>query len=198
MRNWFVRGVKLAVSWVIVILAALGVLSLLAMLLVGCTRERIVYVEVPTEADATPPQAASEPPSLEFPQGIPDSQIIVVPGVPTLYNEVNEEIAAMFPNCQVGQTNCDGLGHNPQGFYFQLNERLRARGLWAGQHREGHSDEITVARECNGVWENYKAWVYLGYPQWAKPHSTPCAGDACLHKGSSYRGNTIIPSGFCK
>lgn len=175
------------------------VLALMAMTALGCTRERIVYVESPTAASTEPSlQAAAEPPSLKFPQGIPDSQIIVVPGIPTLYDEVNAEIAAMFPNCNIGDTRCDSGGYNPQGFYYVLNERLRTRGLWAGQHRDGHSDEITVSRSCLGPWENYKAWIYLGYPQWAKPRTTPCAGDTCLHTGSSYRGNTIIPASFCK
>jgi hypothetical protein len=163
--------------------------------LLGCTR--IVYRDNPAgpEPVATPTPA---PPSLRFPQGIPDAEILVVPGVPTLHDAVNAEIAAMFPACSIGQDRCDGLGYDPQSFYGVLTARLRARGLWAGQHRDGQTDEITVAPACSGPWENYKAWIYLGYPAWARPRETPCAGDACLHANNSYRGNTVFPQGYCK
>jgi len=164
----------------------------------GCTKERIVYRDNPagpSVVEATPAPAA---PSLRFPQGIPESDILVVPGQPELYDAVNAEIAAMFPNCAVGQERCDGLGYSPQSFFAVLNDRLRKRGLWAGQHREGVSDEMTVARACAGPWENFHAWSYDGYPIWARPVSAPCAAHACTGKGTSYRGNTLIPASYCK
>lgn len=171
-------------------------LIVLAFASVGCVRERIIYRDNPS--GPTPTEATSAPPSLRFPQGIPDEEILIVPGVPTLHAEVNAEVAAMFPACQIGQDRCDSLGYDAQSFYGVLVLRLRARGLWAGQHRDGQSDEITVARDCRGAWENYKAWIYLGYPAWAGPRETPCAGEACLHATNSYRGNTLIPAGYCK
>jgi hypothetical protein len=167
----------------------------LAVLTFGCVRERIVYRDSPTTpAPATTP----EPPSLRFPQGIPDAEIVIIPGMPTLVDVVNEETAALFPSCAIGETRCDGQGYDAQGFYYVLTARLRARGLWAGQHRDGQSDEITVALDCRGPWENYKQWIYLGYPSWAKEVESPCAGDACLHKGTSYRGNTLISERYCR
>jgi hypothetical protein len=106
----------------------------------------------------------------------------------------------MFPNCNIGQNNCDGLGYSPQAFFSVLNSKLRARGYWAGQHRDGASDEMTVATDCRGEWQNFHAWYYgePGYPIWANPVSSPCAGHACKGKGTSYRGNTVIPSKYCQ
>lgn len=170
--------------------------TILIILSSGC--ERIVYRDSPTapEPEVTPTTALA--PSFKFPQGIPDNEILVVPGIPTLYNEVNQEIAAMFPNCHIGDARCDGQGYSPQAFFAVLNQRLRARGLWAGQHRDGVSDEMTVARACSDPWENFHAWAYDGYPMWASAPSVPCAGHACTGKGTSYRGNTIIPTSYCK
>ena|SRR3990167_11470441 len=171
-------------------------LAVFTVLLVSAGCERIVYRDSPTApvTEATPaPQ-----PSLRFPQGVPEADILVVPGIPTLGDAVNAEIAAMFPACSVGQARCDGLGYSPQSFFAVLNQRLRARGLWAGQHRDGESDEMTVAVDCRGEWQNFHAWDYNGSPLWANGPSTPCAGHACTKKGTSYRGNTVIPGGYCK
>jgi hypothetical protein len=163
----------------------------------GCVREKIVYRDAPT--GSTPVvEATPAPPSLRFPQGVPESEIAVIPGLPTLGDVVNQEIAAMFPNCNVGQVRCDGLGYSAQSFFVVLNDRLRKRGLWAGQHRDGVSDEMTVAVDCKGEWQNFHAWDYNGSPLWSNPVSQPCAGHACTGKSTSYRGNTIIPAGYCR
>lgn len=172
--------------------------ALVALLvLAGCTREKIVYRDNPTAptAEATP---APLPPSLKFPQGIPDHDISIIPGLPTLGDVVNQEIVAMFPGCEVN-TRCDGQGYSAQSFFNVLNSRLRARGYWAGQHGEGVSDEIAVGTSCTGEWQNYHAWYYgsPGYPIWANMVSSPCAGEACLRQSTSYRGNTIIPASYC-
>jgi hypothetical protein len=169
----------------------------LAVLAAGCTKERIVYRDSPTAPASV--AVATPPPSYRFPQDIPDKDISVVPGVSTLYDVVNQETAAMIPDCRVG-VRCDSHGYSAQSFFNVLNTRLRARGLWAGQHRDGVTDEITVAVSCAGPWENYHQWNYTGYPNWAVPNSTPCAGadknGGC--RGTSYRGNTVIPDGYCK
>jgi hypothetical protein len=170
---------------------------LVAVSLSGC--ERIVYRDAPTGAtpvaEATPAPLA---PSLRFPQGVPEAEIGIIPGQPALYEVLNAEIAAMFPNCKDGDVRCDGLGYSAQSFFLVLNQRLRARGYWAGQHREGQSDEMTITRDCKGEWENYHAWDYNGSPLWARPVSSPCAGHACTGKGTSYRGNTVIPARYCQ
>lgn len=171
-------------------------IALFVVLSSGCTREVVVYRDSPT----TPivPTPTPVPPSMKFPQGIPEELIVVVPGQPTLHDVVNQEIKAMFPSCNEGDDRCDGLGYSPQAFFAVLNDRLRKRGLWAGQHRDGESDEMTVSRTCEGPWENFHAWAYDGYPIWARPVSSPCAGEHCRGKGTSYRGNTIIPASFCR
>lgn len=173
----------------------------LVLVLAGCTKERIVYRDAPTGAtpvsEATPPPAQ---PSLRFPQGVPDNDIAVVPGIPTLHDVVNQEIAAMFPACHVYDERCNGQGYSPQSFFNVLNSRLRARGYWSGQHRDGQSDEMVIAKDCKSQWENFHAWYYgePGYPLWARTVSSPCAGHACNGQSTSYRGNTIIPSSYCK
>lgn len=168
----------------------------LSVLATGC--ERIVYRDNPAGPSVIEPTPAPAAPSLRFPQGVPEADIVVIPGQPTLGDEVNAEIAAMFPDCRVGDVRCNGHGFDPQSFFSALNSRLRARGLWAGQHRDGQSDEIVVGRSCTAEWENFHAWDYNGSPLWANPVSAPCAGHACSGKGTSYRGNTVIPSSYCK
>lgn len=174
----------------------IAVVVVVGLLMIGCTREVIVYRDSPTAPAPPEPPAAAAAPSLRFPQGIPDSEIVIVPGIPTLHEEVNAAMAEMFPGCH--DSNCDGLGYDPQSFFAVLNDKLRKRGLWAGQHRDGESDEMTVSRTCLGPWENFHAWNYVGTPIWANPVSAPCAGDACRGKNTSYRGNTVIPASFCK
>ena len=175
------------------------VLIVLIGLQAGCVKERIVYRDNPSSptVEATPVPVAS---SYKFPQGIPEKDFSIVPGIPTLHDVVNQEIAAMFPNCQVHQDRCDGLGYSAQSFFNVLNGRLRARGYWAGQHIEGITDEIAVAKDCKGEWENFHAWYHgeYGYPIWAREVSSPCAGSACTGQSTSYRGNTIIPGSYCK
>jgi hypothetical protein len=163
----------------------------------GCTKERIVYRDNPS-APTVEPTPAPVPASLKFPQGVPDHEIVIIPGVPTLGDVVNAEIAAMFPDCKVGDVRCNSLGYSPQSFFNVLNSRLRARGYWAGQHHDGVSDEMTVALDCKGQWQNFHAWDFNGSPLWANGPTTPCAGHGCNGKGTSYRGNTIIPAGYCK
>jgi hypothetical protein len=172
-----------------------GALIVFAVLATGC--ERIVYRDSPTAPAVTEP-VPSAPPSFKFPQGIPDAEIVVIPGVPTLGDVVNAEMATMFPDCRVGDVRCNGMGYDPQSFFSVLNSRLRARGLWAGQHRDGQSDEIVVGRSCTTEWENFHAWDYNGSPLWSSTPSSPCAGHGCAGKGTSYRGNTLIPSIYCR
>lgn len=165
----------------------------------GCTKEVLVYRDNPAGPSVVEPTPA--PASLRFPQGIPESDILVLPGIPTLHNEVNAAMAEMFPNCAIGQERCDGLGYSPEAFHRVLVDKLRRRGLWAGMDIEWIRDEINVARDCKGTWENYKSWYYGGYPIWANPVSTPCAGSgggAGGCKYTSYRGNTLIPASYCK
>jgi len=163
----------------------------------GCTREKIVYRDNPA-APTVEPTPAPVPASLKFPQGVPEAEQIGIPGIPTLHDVVNQEIHAMFPLCAIGQERCDGLGYSPSSFFAVLAGRLRARGYWAGQDIEWVRDEISVARDCRGEWENFHAWYYGGYPIWAQPSNSPCSGEACIHRGSSYRGNWIIPASYCK
>lgn len=181
-----------------VIIGITAMITVFALAFFGC--ERVVYRDNPGASVIEPtPTPAPVPPSfLRFPQGIPETDIVVIPGLPTLGNQVNAEIAAMFPDCHVGDVRCNGLGYDPQSFFFVLISRLRVHGFWAGQHRDGVSDEIVVGRTCTGEWENFHAWAYEGYPLWATVPSTPCAGHGCSGKGTSYRGNTIIPAGYCK
>jgi hypothetical protein len=182
------------VVWAALVLIVVGVPQF------GCTREKIVYRDNPNAPTVPEPTPAPVPASLKFPQGVPDSDISIVPGIPTLHDVVNQEIAAMFPACQVYQERCDGQGYSAQSFFNVLNSRLRARGYWAGQHRDGESDEMTVTKDCKGQWENFHAWYYgeRGYPLWARTVSSPCAGHACTGQSTSYRGNTVIPAGYCK
>jgi hypothetical protein len=183
------KGVKMT-SRVLAVLAAVALLG-------GC--EKIVYRDSPTGstpvAEATPAPAA---PTLRFPQGVPEAEQVGIPGIPTLHDVINQELAAMFPNCEIGQARCDGLGYNPASFFSVLSARLRARGYWAGQDLEWQRDELSVARDCKGEWENFHAWDYNGSPLWARPVSQPCAGHACTGKGTSYRGNWIIPAMYCR
>jgi hypothetical protein len=60
------------------------------------------------------------------------------------------------PRCILGE-------EKPQVYMDALVRLLRAKGIHAGQHRSGITDQISVARTCEAgvVWENYQ-WINYG------------------------------------
>jgi hypothetical protein len=106
-----------------------------------------------------------------FPQGVPDDGWIGTaeswsdtdPAVDQAVTEVMVELTGCPPgsDCRVGD------GDNPhlvcQDWFARVNQRLRQRGLCAGLHVEGHTDEIAVSNTgCRGRWYGYHICSYGG------------------------------------
>ena len=143
----------------------------------GCTRERIVYVNMPTPV-STPTPAPSA--TCGFPQGL---NYETFPATPALYAELNAAMSAIL-DCPV-ESECRYPTYDPQDFYRALTRELQSRGLCAGQPVIGQSDEIAVGRTRCGTYEIWHAWNYNGRPLWARPRENKCVGTAC---GNPFRG----------
>lgn len=187
-----------------------GMLLWLALLVAGCSAHRPPCVACPCPSPAptptpTPTPTPAPPPSgCTFPQGVPDAEFIEVPSIPaqTEVDVVNAAIAAVG-YCNVG-SDCP-LGTDPQAAQQRIIQELRRRGVCAGQHRNGETDEGAVTIfGCASLWNGYH-WV--NYPTnpgdqskavWARVPSQPCMGNACVnYGGQSYRGAWQIPAAYC-
>jgi hypothetical protein len=149
-------------------------------------------------------------PEKRFPQGVPEEDYTRHTALPALHDEINAAKVAIT-GCSVGSTCYHG--RTPQAFLAELAGELRKRGLWAGQHVEGNTDEIAIATSCTGQWESDHSTSF-GDPAavvWSqKPAdwgSKPCAGDrehgdppglGCPGVGArAYRGNWSITPNHC-
>ena len=139
----------------------------------------------------------ADPTNCSFPQGIPDESFGYGPGLPVLHAQVNSVMTALT-GCSVG-SDCDhGSGPGDTGaqaWMARVTAALRAQSLCAGQHRDGETDEIAVARNCRGHWEGYHVANYgAAKVVWAGVPSAPCGGSDCpALGGGSFRGLTWVP-----
>lgn len=92
-----------------------------------------------------------------FPQGVPQEDYKLVPN-PAQFSSVVD--ATIRENVQVchGETDCDWGPADPQVYLSVMVKALQTKGLCAGQHEDGHSDQISVANSCAAgvTWENYQ------------------------------------------
>jgi hypothetical protein len=113
------------------------------------------------------------PPACDFPFGVPDEGFIASAASssdtdPTVDAEVNA-VMVELTGCGVGSscpiTGLPGAdaGEVCQSWFTVVNEALRARGLCAGQHELGSTDEIAVSNTgCDGRWYGYHVCYYGG------------------------------------
>lgn len=94
-----------------------------------------------------------------FPQGVED-QLKEVPNPKTLASQLDQIISqhtgcAINSDCVLGQS-------DPQYYYAAMITWVQAAGLCAGQHNDGHTDEISINTTCNAgtTWENYHSVNY--------------------------------------
>jgi hypothetical protein len=132
---------------------------------------------------------------------VPDEEFTGSDAYPTLVDEVNAAMVTVT-GCSVGSSCPHGFGPGHEGaqpFFDRVIAELRARGLCAGQHRTGETDEIAVARNCRAVWEGYHVSAYGGGTVvWARYPSASCGGSACPGLGGgSFRGIWWIPTSYC-
>jgi hypothetical protein len=117
----------------------------------------------PTPTPTPTPEPTPTPtpaPVCDFPQGVPEHEFTGLPVSSEHASTVNE-VMAEITGCNVGSRCVHGK--SPQEFMRLVVVALRERGLCAGQHITGHTDEIAVASSCEGVWEGYHN-AYFGTP----------------------------------
>jgi hypothetical protein len=116
----------------------------------------------PTPTPEPTPTPTPDPvESCSFPQGIPDQEFTGLP-VSSVHAEVVNEVMAEITGCKVG-SRCVHK-KSPQEFMQLVVVALRERGLCAGQHITGRTDEIAVSSDCEGVWEGYHITTWAAKP----------------------------------
>ena len=132
--------------------------------------------------DPEPVPVPTPEPVCDFPQGVPDREFTKLP-VSSEHADAVNEVMAEITGCSVG-SRCV-TGKSPQEFMQLVVAALRERGLCAGQHVTGHTDEIAVTTECiGGRWEGYHN-VFHGTPS------------TVVWSPGSRRPAYFIPSDYC-
>lgn len=111
------------------------------------------------------PQPTPTPSAVcSFPQGVAQGDYREGPNPQTLAQTVDDTLVEMTgcaprSDCVLGQS-------DPQFYLSAVIGRLRAKGLCAGQHIDGETDQLSVARSCEAgvIWENYQV-VNYGNPR---------------------------------
>ncbi len=91
-----------------------------------------------------------------FPQGVPEQDYKLV-GNPGQFSQVVDQTIRENTTCS-GETDCNWGIADPQVYLATMIKALQAKGLCAGQHENGSSDQISVSANCNAnvTWENYQ------------------------------------------
>ncbi len=132
-----------------------------AFLLSGCV---IVNPPSPPTPPTPTPTPTPAPPivSCSFPQGVPDEGYVLVPN-PLQFQEVVNTVVRENTTCS-GETDCVWGSEDPQKYIEITINELQRKGLCAGQHVSGVTDQVSVAAGCEigVVWENYYVVNYGG------------------------------------
>ncbi|MBL8918255.1 MAG: hypothetical protein JNJ54_05305 [Myxococcaceae bacterium] len=99
-----------------------------------------------------------------FPQGVPDPDYTAHATTSTTVGTTVNQVMSQLSGCPIG-SDCVLAPAYPdaQTWFAAVTAALRARGLCAGQHEVGHTDEIAVsATGCTGLWYGYHAYNYGG------------------------------------
>lgn len=149
-------------------------------------------------------------PEHRFPQGVPEEDFTRHTSKPRFADAVNQAMADLS-GCAVRQASCVH-GRDPWVWLLEVAGELRKRGLWAGQHVEGKTDEIAVSDSCTGEWDGDHITTF-GDPAmvvWVSVPPVPCAGSSeggepCNANGcgcpavgpGAYRGGWSITPNHC-
>lgn len=99
-----------------------------------------------------------------FPQGVPDPDYTAHSTTSTSVGNTVNQVMSQLSGCPIG-SDCVLAPTYPdaQAWFSAVTAALRARGLCAGQHEVGHTDEIAVSSTgCTGLWYGYHAYNYGG------------------------------------
>jgi hypothetical protein len=110
----------------------------------------------PEPIDPPPPVTEGKP----FPQGVPEAEYTKLPATSERAEDVNK-VMAEITSCTVGSR----CLHNksPQEWMSVVVLALRVRGIDAGQHIDGVTDEIAV-RDTGCDWESYHITTFAPKP----------------------------------
>jgi hypothetical protein len=138
-------------------------------------------IPTPIPTPVPTPTPTPTPTGCTAPQGVSWAG----PGAVTIsagpmVNVVMTNLTGCMPgsDCRHG----DGIGEvGAQKWMARVIAQLQLRGLCAGQHETGVTDEIAVATQCNGPWEGYHVANFGGgkvvwSPNAARPTWTPQSG----------------------
>jgi hypothetical protein len=86
---------------------------------------------------------------------VPDADYVLVPN-PLQFQEIVNTVVRENTTCS-GETDCTWGPLDPQVYLAATIDGLHRKGLCAGQHVSGVTDQISVAASCEAgvVWENY-------------------------------------------
>lgn len=98
-----------------------------------------------------------------FPQGVPDADFTGHTNTSTSVGNVVNQVMAQLSGCNPGSDCYIGDRYTDQTWFAAVTAALRARGLCAGQHEVGYTDEIAVSDTgCTGLWYGYHVFNYGG------------------------------------
>lgn len=99
-----------------------------------------------------------------FPQGVPDADYTGHTTTSTSVGNTVNQVMSQLSGCPVGSDCVLAPTYaDAQAWFAAVTAALRARGLCAGQHEVGHTDEIAVSDTgCTGLWYGYHAYNYGG------------------------------------
>lgn len=99
-----------------------------------------------------------------FPQGVPEPDFTHHATTSSSVGSVVNTVMQQLSGCPIGSDCPLGAAFPTAERWFDaVNAALRARGLCAGQHEEGHTDEIAVSDSgCTGLWYGYHVYNYGG------------------------------------
>lgn len=98
-----------------------------------------------------------------FPQGVPDSDFTGHATTSTSVGNTVNQVMSQLSGCPIG-SDCQLTGFaDAQAWFAAVTAALRSRGLCAGQHEVGSTDEIAVSDTgCTGLWYGFHAFNYGG------------------------------------
>ena len=102
--------------------------------------------------------------ACSFPQGVPEQDFTWHPNTSASVAATVNQVMSQLSGCAVN-SDCPLTPRfsDDQAWFTAVTAALRARGLCAGQHELGHTDEIAVSDSgCSGRWFGYHVFNYGG------------------------------------
>lgn len=102
--------------------------------------------------------------ACSFPQGVPEQDFTWHANTSASVAATVNQVMSQLSGCPVN-SDCPLTPRFPddQAWFTAVTAALRARGLCAGQHELGHTDEIAVSDTgCSGRWFGYHVFNYGG------------------------------------